>query len=330
MQEHDRLALTVRVAQLYYEHKQTQQEIARLLKLSRATNCRLLQEAEQKGVVQVNVVNPLEGLMKLETELEKALGIKKTIIVPNLKQRGQDSKRPLGEKAARFLHSIVRDGDTIAVSWGTTLYETALVMRPKRVRGVKVVQCNGGVGRNNVNTHAAEIIDLIGSAFNAASFSLPIPAVVDNRQTAEMLRNESQTKLILDMLKTANIALFSVGIPTSNSILVEAGYFTPQSILELQNKGAVGDIFSRYITIDGEICDPALDARTIGLELDFLRNPSTYSLAVAGGRAKSQAIVGACKGGYVDVLITDDSAAQEILAWDLQNRRGISGRKDTA
>ena len=109
MQEHDRLALTVRVAQLYYEHKQTQQEIARLLKLSRATICRLLQEAEQKGVVQVNVVNPLEGLMKLETELEKALGIKKTIIVPNLKQRGQDSKRPLGEKAARFLHSIVRE-----------------------------------------------------------------------------------------------------------------------------------------------------------------------------------------------------------------------------
>ena len=271
------------------------------------------------------MVNPLDGLLEQETDLETALKIKKAIIVPNLGQREQDSKRHLGEKAARFLHSIVRDGDTIAVSWGTTLYETALVMKPKRVRGAKVVQCNGGVGRNNVNTHAAEIIDRIGSAFNAASFSLPIPAVVENRQTAEMLRNESQTKLILDMLKTANIALFSVGIPTSNSILVEAGYFTPQSILELQNRGAVGDIFSRYITIDGEICDPELDARTIGLELDFLRNPSTYSIAVAGGRAKAKAILGACRGGYVDVLITDDSAAQEIFGWDLRRiKSGIA------
>ena len=222
MQELDRLALVVQVAQLYYEHKQTQQEIARLLNLSRPTICRLLQEAEQRGVVQISVVNPLEGLREQETDLEKTLKIKKAIIIPNLGQREQDSKRALGEKAARFLRDIVRDGDTIAVSWGTTLYETALVMLPKRVRGVKVVQCNGGVGRNNVNTHAAEIIDLIGAAFNAASFSLPIPAVVDNRQIAEMLRAESQTKLILDMLKGANIALFSVGIPTGSSILVEA------------------------------------------------------------------------------------------------------------
>ncbi|MGE5550057.1 MAG: sugar-binding transcriptional regulator [Bacteroidota bacterium] len=317
----ERLTLMVKVAQLYYEYKQTQQEIASFLNLSRPTICRLLQEAEQKGVVQVNVINPLEGLTELETELEKALRLKKVIVVPNFNQRPHESKRHLGERAAKFLHSTVRDGDTIAVSWGTTLYETALVIRPKRVRMVKVVQCNGGVGRNNVNTHATEIIELIGNAFNAASYSLPTPAIVDSKRVAEMLRNESRTREILSLLQTANIALFSVGIPTNNSILVEAGYFTPLDLVELQNKGAVGDICSRYITVEGEICDPDLNARTIGLELDYLRNPSTYSIAVAGGKEKSQAIIGACKGGYVDVLITDEAASREILSWGLQTRR---------
>lgn len=317
MEELERLSLMVRVAQLYYEYKQTQQEIAAALNLSRPTVCRLLKEAEKKGVVQVSVVNPLEGLSEIETGLAKAFGLKKVIVLPNLGQRDHEIKQRLGEKAAQFLHSIVRDGDTIAVSWGTTLYEAALRIRPKRVSGVRVVQCNGGIGRTDVNTHAAEIIERIGGAFNAQSFSLPIPAIVDNKEVAEMLRNDSQIKEIFGLLYTANIALFSVGIPTNNSILVEAGYFTPRDLVELQQKGAVGDICSRYITLEGEICDPELNARTIGLELEYLRRPTMYSIAVAGGRAKVPAIIGACRGGYVDVLITDESAAQGILAWGI-------------
>lgn len=321
MPDRERLALMVKVAQLYYEYKQTQQEIAKFLNLSRPTICRLLQEAEQAGVVQVNVVNPLEGLSELEMELEQALNLKKVIVVSTLSPREHEAKKRLGERAAKFLHSIVKEGDTIAVSWGTTLYEIALAIRAKRVRGVRVVQCNGGVGRNNVNTHAVEIIERIAEAFHASSYSLPTPAIVDNAKVAGMLREESQTKEILDLLKTANIALFSVGVPTNNSILVEAGYFTPLDLVELQKKGAVGDICSRFITIDGEVCDPALNARTIGLELEYLRNPATYSIAVAGGKAKSKAIIGACRGGYVDVLITDEAAAQEMLSW------GLSGTK---
>ena len=39
----------------------------------------------------------------------------------------------------------------------------------------------------------------------------------------------------------------------------------------LVQKGAVGDVVGRYIDSDGNIVDPALDARTVGLTLDELR-----------------------------------------------------------
>jgi len=36
-------------------------------------------------------------------------------------------------------------------------------------------------------------------------------------------------------------------------------------------------------------------------------------IAVAGGQEKAGAILGALRGNYLDVLITDEAAAQEIL-----------------
>jgi len=314
MQDIKRIELMVRVAQLYHEYHQTQQEIASLLNLSRPTVSRLLKEAEEKGIIQITVVNPLGDASELETALEKLFKLKKVIVIPSLNSNIQEVKERLGESAAKYLNSIVRDGDIIAVSWGTTLYEVALRVSPKRLNGVKIVQSNGGVGKNSINNQGNEILRLFGKAFNATSFSLPIPAIVDDKQVAELLKRESMTKEIFALLEAANIAIFSIGIPTSNSVLVEAGYFTAQDLLELHQKGAVGDICSRYFNIDGEICDPDLNARTIGLELDKLRGKE-YSIAVAGGREKALGIIGACTAGYVNVLITDEAAAEEILQY---------------
>lgn|SRR5690554_1347915 len=313
MQEFERLRQLVKVAELYYEYGQTQQDIASFLNLSRPTVSRLLKEAQQEGIVRIDIVNPLDGFSKLESTLEQLFGLKKAIVVPNFKKSEQETKQLLGLRAAKYINSIVRDGDTIAISWGTTLYELALKVQPKKVRSVQVVQCNGAIGRSIVKIHATEIMERISKAFNAGSYSLPTPAIVDNKQLAQMLKNENQTREILKLQETANIVLFSVGIPIPDSVLVEAGYFTPDDLIELKRKGAVGDIFSRYFTIDGQICDTDLNSRTIGMELVSLhRRP--YSIAVAGGKTKARAIIGACRGGYVNVLITDEAAAEEVLA----------------
>lgn len=312
MQDIKRIELMVKVAQLYHEYHQTQQKIATLLNLSRPTVSRLLKEAEEEGIIRISVVNPLGEASELETALEKRFNLKKVIVVPSLNSSPQKIKERLGEKAAKYLHSIVRDGDIIAISWGTTLYEVALKVSPKRVSGVKVVQSNGAIGKKSSNDHGNETLHLISKAFNATSYSLPIPAIVDDKHVAELLKRESLTREIFALLDAANIVLFSIGIPTTNSILVEAGYFTPEDLAELQRKGAVGDICSRYFDINGEICDPELDARTVGLELDRLRG-KPYSIAVAGSREKAPGIIAACKAGYINVLITDEAAAEEIL-----------------
>lgn len=309
----ERIALIVKVAQLYYEYHQTQDKIASFLNLSRPTVSRLLKEGKQEGIIQIQVVDPLEGFSELETRLEKLFNLKKVIVIPTFNCKPEEIRERLGDRAAKYLHSIVRDGDIIATSWGTTLHEVAESIPPKRVRGVKVVQCNGGIGRSNVSAHANEIMNRISQAFNALSYFFLSPAIVEDKQIAELLQNESSSKEIFSLLQAANIVIFGIGIPTEKSILVEAGYFTPQDMIDLRKKGAVGDICSRYFNINGEICDHNLNARTVGMKLETLRG-KPYSIAVAGTEAKADAIIGACSGGYANVLITDEEAAEIILS----------------
>jgi len=41
-----------------------------------------------------------------------------------------------------------------------------------------------------------------------------------------------------------------------------------------------------------------------------------YRIGIAGGRQKSEAILGALRGNIVNMLITDDTAAERILKID--------------
>jgi deoxyribonucleoside regulator len=114
------------------------------------------------------------------------------------------------------------------------------------------------------------------------------------------------------MGKQANIAIYSVGVFGHDKTLARAEYVSSQKVDELLGIGAVGDMFSRVINIDGQICDKELDERTIGIELKDLKKKK-YSIAVAGGISKTECIYAALAGGYANVLITDEDAAREII-----------------
>jgi DNA-binding transcriptional regulator LsrR (DeoR family) len=59
--------------------------------------------------------------------------------------------------------------------------------------------------------------------------------------------------------------------------------------------------------------DIDVNRRVVGISLDNLSRIETV-IGVAGSSRKGAAILGALRGGYVNVLITDDQAAQKVLA----------------
>jgi len=306
VRDDQRVYLLTRVAQLYYEQNATQEAIAACLNLSRPTVSRLLKEAREEGVVQIVIHSPFCFVTELEAALTQAF--------PHLRAaRVVRTADPSGvaRAAAAYIDHIVRDGDMIGVAWGTTMAAVASALPQRPLPDVTVVQLTGGIARSGAEGSAHDVVFRFGRAFGAAVYYLHVPAVVDGPHVHDALVGNQETAHVLDLGRRANIAVFGIGVPDEQSALVQAGRLSSGDLARLHTLGAAGDICSRYFTERGNLCDPALDARTIGPTLSELANRD-YSIAVAHGVHKASAVLGALRGRYCNVLIIDEATAGKV------------------
>ena len=201
----------IEAAKLYYLLDHNQNDIARILGVSRPTVSRLLQQAKSEGIVQINIMDPLEDVENLSLQLEKKFNLKKAIVAPIPQFENHIIKNYLGEKAALFLDEIVKDQDIIGVTWGTTLYHIAVELKQKFVKDVKVVQLKGGVSHSETNTYASEILYLFGKAYNTTPLNLPLPAIVDHVVVKQAMEADRHIHKILEQGKKANIRIVHDG-----------------------------------------------------------------------------------------------------------------------
>ncbi|MEH6993423.1 sugar-binding transcriptional regulator [Neobacillus drentensis] len=309
--DQEKLSKVIEAAKLYYLLDYNQNEIAKILGISRPTVSRLLQQAKSEGIVQITIMDPTEDVENLALQLEKKFNLKKVIVASIPQFENHIIKNYLGEKAALYLHEIVKDHDIIGVTWGTTLYHIAVELKQKFVKDVKVVQLKGGVSHAETNTYASEILYLFGKAYNTTPHNLPLPAIVDHVVVKQAMEADRHIHNILELGKKANIAVFTMGSIKKDSLLFQMGYFT-ESDKKALNEKAVGDICSRFFDKDGEVCNESLNERTLGVKLEDLRDKE-YSILVAGGPNKIEGIYGALKGNYANVLITDQFSAKFLL-----------------
>lgn len=310
MESIEKLKLMVQVAQMYYEYGQTQQEIAAKLGISRPTVSRLLTQSRDEGIVHITIHNPLGYCSQLEEIFRREFDLKEVMIAPHA---GQQPTETLAEVAVNYLQRILKDGDTIGVAWGKTLHHIAQSLKPKSLSNVRVVQMKGGMGLTGSNIHASQIVESFSTAYRGKAHYLPVPAIVDTANVKKAFMSDSSLRRTMQVAEEINVAIFSIGALNAAAAQIEAGYLTVDEMTSLQMKGAVGDICSRFYTIEGELADPSLDERTIGLDLAHLVGIE-YAIAVAGGTEKASGILGALRGRYLNVLIIDEDTATQVLA----------------
>lgn len=302
----------IRVAKLYYEKGLTQQEIAEVENISRPTVSRILDAAFKEGIVTFSIQYPVESVDDLEDEIVKRFGLKKVFVVPAIIPETSFILADVGKALGDYLHELVRDGDTIGISWGTSLSYVAKYLKGSKRRDVRVVQMNGGVSTTAFSTGAMNILDQFAKAFAAQPYALSVPTIVDSPEIASAILRDSGVDEIISMGSEANIAVFGIGKTSYESVLNLAGYFKQDEYDKLLSNGAVGDICSRFFNVDGDVCDPKLNNRTIGVQLADLQRKE-HSIAIACGVEKSMAVLGAVQGNYVNTLFTDEITARELI-----------------
>ncbi|MBM7614048.1 sugar-binding transcriptional regulator [Alkaliphilus hydrothermalis] len=308
----DKLLLAVKVARMYYECNDTQQEISKKLQISRPQVSRLLQLARDEGIVEIRINSSLNLPLKLENLLQQKFGLKKAIVVPMTTDDLNKVKENLARVTSNYLDEILEDGQVIGIPWGSTLSYVAEFLRERRLKNLTIVQLKGGVGRVSGNVNTYNPVITFALKLNATPYFLPVPSIVENLQIKEILLSDGKIKEIIDLAVKADVAIYPIGRPAPASALVQAGYFTAEQMVDLQNRGAVGDIYARYFNIEGKVFDQELNNRTIAIELEKIKEKK-YAIAIAGGKEYANGILGALRGGYLNVLITDEVAAKEVL-----------------
>lgn len=307
----DRDKLSINVAKLYYRSEYSQQRIAEELGISRPSVSRLLQYAKDKGYVKIQIMDPVEDMSNMEQMLVEKYHLHEVRIAASTINDENEIKKYIGIKAAEYLDSIVQDGDMIGVGWGTTLYEMSCSLLPRVLKGSQIVQLEGGVTHSKWRNYAKDILENFSNNYSTIAQYLPLPVVFGSREVKEMVDQDRHIKRVLEMGSHANIAVFGVGTVRPNALFFRLGYTDQEEQTRIQQI-AVGDICSRFFDADGRICNKELDARTVGITLDELRNKE-HSIMIAGGEAKVPAIRAALKGHYANVFITDQFTAKELL-----------------
>lgn len=302
----------VQAAKLYYELGLTQETIARRMNLTRWTVGRLLRDARTEGVVRVEVV-PLAGrLTPLEGALQRRFGLRDAVVVPVSLDHEDLIRDALAHAAARYLSSLRPSPPILAVSWGRTMAAVARAVDNGWANGVHVVLMNGGSSRSTQPTDATGVAERLAATGRGTATLLPVPAILGERSTREALERDTVVASVLDVARAADVACYSLGALSADSVLVESGYLDIDDIEKLGANGAVGDVLSRFIGADGTVSDPALDGRTVGLTLDDL-SAKPYAIGVAGGAGKHAVTTAALIGGLVTVLVTDEHTARHAL-----------------
>ncbi|MGV0813466.1 sugar-binding domain-containing protein [Mycolicibacterium boenickei] len=302
--------LLLHVAQRYYEHNRTQEDIGRELQLTRWKVGRLLDEARRVGIVEIRIVHPEARYAHLEVALCKEFGLRACIVVAGPQKPGTEGH--IAAAAAGFLKDNASWITTLAVSQGNALQHTAAVLRAGWTSGIEVIEASGRASRSVYPSAAADIATTIAYKGNGWATLLPVPAIVERRETREALSTEGFVVDVLSGARRAAALMFSLGALGPDSMLVESGAVTSAELRELEAGGAIGDVLGHYITAAGEIARPGIDSRTMGLTLDDVRN-AHCGIAVAAGPGKVPVVRAALHHGLCAVLITDELTAATIL-----------------
>jgi DNA-binding transcriptional regulator LsrR (DeoR family) len=314
----ERDELLADVAEMYYVEDLTQVEISRAIDMTRSAVSRMLTEARKKRIVEINVRRPLRFDAGLEAALQERFDLQGAHVLAA--QRVDDYNklcRQLGQTAAGALKDLLRPQMTCGVAWGTTVSATIEALDVRDPVPMQIVQLVGVLRSNSHAFNAQALVDIMARKLGGEGMYLYSPFVVENAATAHSIRSIPDVCETLDAGKRCDIALMGIGtvLDPAYSSLYQGGHITLETLEQLRHDGAVGDVGGVHIDINGNVAGGDFNDRMVGIAgPDLLAIPTRF--AVAGGVAKAEAILGALRGGYANLLVTDSETAEALIDRD--------------
>jgi DNA-binding transcriptional regulator LsrR (DeoR family) len=301
----------LRAARLYYEDSLTQQQISAELGVSRPTVSRLLTQARRESIVQITIADPFPGHEELQVQLVQSFALKHALLVAGEGLSGELLRRRLGIATAEYLQHTLSAGSRVGIGWGRTLGSVVEAFDARTRLGIQVVPLIGGLGQISSSFQVNELARRLAEAFGGSWQSFYVPAFVEDPAALDGLLRLPDVTAVIKAWANIDVALVGIGhFGGAQSSMLFYSYIGDDALQRLEQCHAVGDICGQFFDTHGRQC--FVERRVIGIPLELLKTLPQV-IAVAGGLEKTAALLGALRGGYVDVLVTDSITARGVL-----------------
>ena len=312
MAQTERRKMLIKVAKMYYYGHMTQQEICSTLQISRPKVSRMLQEAEELGIVQFTIYDPAFRYEDAENALKEYLMLKYVKVVPSAGVSDR-VKHSIGVVASELLNRYMSNGSVIGISWGTTVNAFVNAFQAEKpCKNAMIVQLVGGMYSRSMHMDGRELARILAEKLKCDYSALQAPMFVHSTELKALLMKEPETIRHFELMDKLDIAF--IGIGSSNykdSVVYKAQYIEEEAARNLYAEGLC-DICGHQIDENGYEPDNYFSRRLIGIPLDSLRR-TPMTVGICAGSNKSKSIRSAVNGGYIRALIIDEVAAISLL-----------------
>jgi DNA-binding transcriptional regulator LsrR (DeoR family) len=310
--ERSRLDDAARAGWLYYIAGKTQDEIARQLKVSRATVQRLVSLCLAERLITFRLEHPIAACMDLATRLSDRFTLRTCEIVPT-DPAAPTTVAGIAERAASLLEATLRSPKPVIVAIGTGRAMRAAVeqLPPMNRPDHQLVSLVSNISTDG----SASFFDTVGrlaELTQARHYPTPLPILMSSEAERDHMLEMGPMKKVRTLAMRADLRLVGVGQMDKNAQFHLDGFISHQELRELMKLGAVGELTGWAYDARGRFLKGGTNRR-----LTSLPHPvpaTTLTVAAALGPAKVAAILAALRGRLINGLITDEATAKALLA----------------
>jgi deoxyribonucleoside regulator len=318
--ENEKIDRLIEVAKAYYLENRTQSEIAKSLGITRSQVSRDLKEARERGIVEITIKIPgQESEALAHTIRARFPHLIDAIVAPSFTTDPEASRAIAGRYAANYLMRHASPHQKIVVGCGRTLRSMVNALQKVEIPGVSVFQAMGNLGHEAHGIDYNEICSTAANAFGAKAFYISSPAILGEKSgpASDLIQANPTIETALNLAHHADIYVIGIGSLVSDLVYTKAGMIQEQELTAIADR-AVGDICGRFFDIEGREQPTAFADRIVGIELGDLRQ-AQLAIAVATGADKVAPILGALRGKWINVLVTDENTARSLVAISSRN-----------
>src|SRR6201994_265077 len=309
--EKSRLDEAARAGWLYFIAGHTQDEIAKMLQVSRASAQRLVSLCLAERLITFRLEHPIAACMELAAKLKQAFKLVHCDVVPTDPAAPQ-SAAGIAARAANLMEQMLRGNKPVVVALGTGRAVRSAVERVSPIErpNHQIVSLVGNISADG----SASFFDTVGRLADrtgARHYPMPLPFLMSSEDERNRMVRIDPIAKVKAVAAKADLRLVGLGQMDQKAQVHVDGFVTREELFEMMRLGAVGEVTGWAFDAKGRLIKGGTNRRLTSIPPQVPAKATTIAAAV--GQAKVPAIKAALAGRLINGLITDEATARAVL-----------------